>query len=75
MLNQILSYLKARPALVAAAVSIGGTLMASMGLHLTAGQLAGFVALFNSVLAGMVHQATVPASKAAQHGEHEKPQT
>jgi hypothetical protein len=67
--NQILSYLKARPALTAAGVTIGGTLLASLGMHLTAGQLAGFVALFNTALAGMVHQATVPAAKAGQDGK------
>lgn len=72
MLNSILEYIKARPALVASVVSIGGTLLASMGLHLTPGQLAGVVSMLNILLGALVHQATVPAPKAAVHGEHEK---
>ena len=63
MLNSVLSWLKARPALLAAAVSIAGTIAAAAGLHLTAAQLAGFVAMFNAALGALVHQATAPAGK------------
>ena len=72
MLNQILSYLKARPALVAAGVSALATLAADSGLHLTAGQLGVIVAVFNAVLGVLVHQSTGPRN--VQHGDHEKPQ-
>lgn len=72
MFEKILSYLKARPALVAAVVSIGGTIAALAGLHLTAAQLAGFVAMFNTVLGVLVHVQTTPAGKheAGQREEH-----
>ena len=72
MLSNILSYLKARPALVAAVVSIGGTIAAAAGLHLTAAQLAGFVTMFNAVLGTLVHVQTSPAGKheAGKREEH-----
>lgn len=72
MLANILSYLKARPALVAAAFGIAGTFLASAGLHLSTAQLAVVVSMFNSALAALVHQATAPAGKheTGQREEH-----
>ena len=72
MLTNILSFLKARPAIAAGLVSVAVTLLAQMGLHLSASQLAVVISMFNASLASLVHVSTTPAGKheSAPREEH-----
>jgi hypothetical protein len=62
-------FAKTSPALAAGAVSVGVTLLAKFGLHVTPTALVSIVVTLNAILAGLVHVSTKPA----QSGEHEKP--
>lgn len=70
-MKNLISYLRARPAILAALVSIAGTAGADAGLNLTSNQLVAIVTALNVLLGVSVHVSTGP--KAAQHGDHEKP--
>ena len=78
-MSKVLAYIEAvfgslkgfsqtNPALAAGAVSIGVTLLARFGLHVTPTTLVTIVTALTAVLSGLVHVSTKPA----QAGDHEK---
>lgn len=73
MLNKILAYLKANPALAGGVLSALLTLAAGFGLHFTTDQLALFATLVTIASHGTVHVLTNPAGKheAAAREEHQ----
>lgn len=66
--NSLKGFSKTNPALAAGAVSIGVTLLAGFGLHVTPAALVTIVTALTAVLSGLVHVSTKPA----QSGDHEK---
>lgn len=70
-MKNIVNYLRARPAIVGALVSIAGTVGADAGLNLTSNQLVAIVTALNVLLGAAVHVSTGP--KSVQRGDHEKP--
>lgn len=67
-MNKIVAFLKANPALAGGVISVGLTLGAAFGLHLSADQLA----LVAAIVAGLTHGAVHVAVTPVKTGEHEK---